>query len=337
MNFIDVETDTVSVDVKSSKSVLTSAPSTLKFPHITQARAAQHDQAVSTHPIICIGLDKKTGRVKWCPDCQFIKFAVILPLILLPVTVIFVLMMRISNMYNGRIEILPTTERIKMPTELEPYHRLTRDVNELNHNCALYRHIAAESIDIHDKELFRDIRTSFIPSEICLQYDRHHMSGIDSVDQRINSVNSPTTNQSKSVVQLRHWINKYANQIDLNRLRNEHDLLSSFHRPRPHRRRRRNGSDFIESQINLNASISQSTKTENRSEFQKNDEQPFEIPALLRTFWKGGKTYEQIRNSQVDIMKKYMDFNVRPCDDFYGYACGNWERYCTNSGLITEH
>lgn len=340
MNFVDVETVVVDVtSLKPEPALAVTEPSTSKHKY-ARARTSQQPSTVTTNPIICLGLDKKSGRVKWCPDCQFIKYLLILPLILLPVTVIFVLMVRISNIYNGRIEISPATERIKMSTEFEPYHRLTRDVNDLmatiNHNCEIYRHLAAESIDIHDKELFRDIRTSFIPSEICLQYDRNHASGMESVDQSINSVDDPMrVNQSKSVLQLRHWINKYAGPIDLNRLSNEHDLLSFWrrylHRRRRRRRRRqsRQINDFIEPQNSSNTSVTQSTEAKENSEYKNvliNDDEPLEIPAFLRTFWKGGKTYEQIRNSQVEIMKQYMDQSVEPCNDFYQYACGNWER-----------
>lgn len=278
-----------------------------------------------TQPIVCrLGLDKKSGRVKWCPDCQLIKYMLIFPVILLPVTVIFVLMMRISSMYGGRIEVLPTTERIKITTDLEPYHRVTRDVNELiatiNNNCEIHHHLAAESIDIHEKELFRDIRTSFIPSEMCLRRYRNNSNEMESVEQSINSVDDLSqANQSKSVDQLRRWINKYADPIDYNRLNAEQATLNF--------RRRRQTDDSIENENRTNANISESI-SENIPDTDSEliEDKPLEIPAFLRTFWKGGKTYDQIRNSQVEIMKQYMDESVEPCDDFYQYACGNWEK-----------
>lgn len=278
-----------------------------------------------TQPIVCrLGLDKKSGRVKWCPNCQLIKYMLILPVILLPVTVIFVLMMRISSMYGGRIEVLPVTERIKITTDLEPYHRLTRDVNELiatiNNNCEIHHNLAAESIDIHEKEPFRDIRTSFIPSEMCLRRYRNNSNEMESVEQSINSVDDLSqANQSKSVDQLRRWINKYADPIDYNRLNAERATFNF--------RRRRQTDDSIENENRTNANISESI-SENIPDTDSEliEDKPLEIPAFLRTFWKGGKTYDQIRNSQVEIMKQYMDESVEPCDDFYQYACGNWEK-----------
>lgn len=276
-------------------------------------------------PINCrLGLDKKSGRVKWCPDCQFIKYMLILPVILLPVIVVFVLMLRISSTFTGRIELQPATERVQIRTDLEPVHRLTRDVNKLlatiNHNCEIFRHLTPEKsiADMHDKDLFRDIRTSFIPSEMCLRLYRE-MSN-DEIESEINSVDDPPqTNQSKSVDQLRRWINKYADPIDINRL-NSGSL--NFRR----RRRQIDGDDDItDDRQNKTNDIENGSDTVTivpESIKEAMDDVPLEIPAFLRTFWKGGKTYDQIRNSQVEIIKQYMDPGVKPCEDFYQYACG---------------
>lgn len=293
----------------------------------------------STNTLNCrIGVDKKSGRIKWCPDCRFVKFLLILPVVLLPVIVAFVLIMRLSATFKGSIQFHPVTERIQIYTDLEPYHRTTRDVNELNsaqinHNCEIIRHLAIESFDIHDKELFRDIRTSFIPSEMCMWRNRNRSHEIESAIQSINNIyDAAQTNQSKSVDQLKRWINKYADPIDFNRLNSEHGELNFRHR--------RQIDDFIPAQ---NITIESSSETESDSgedidgakkteQFrdqktkESNDDKPLEIPAFLRTFWQGGKTYEQIRSSQVDIIKQYMDESVDPCDDFYQYACKNWNK-----------
>ena len=49
---------------------------------------------------------------------------------------------------------------------------------------------------------------------------------------------------------------------------------------------------------------------------------------------------ETVRAKQAARMKCYMDETVDPCQKFYAYACGSWEKYHpiprSNKGLVED-
>lgn len=46
----------------------------------------------------------------------------------------------------------------------------------------------------------------------------------------------------------------------------------------------------------------------------------------LSSFWtEENSDFDSVREVQAAIMKRYMDPTADPCEDFYQYACGNWE------------
>lgn len=51
------------------------------------------------------------------------------------------------------------------------------------------------------------------------------------------------------------------------------------------------------------------------------------LKSLLNYDTLGNLTKSQIRTAQAEMMKKFMDTSVNPCEDFYSYSCGNWARH----------
>lgn len=272
-----------------------------------------------------LGLDKSTGRVKWCPDSKYVKHLLLLPLVLLPIIVVLILAVQINLFGGGRRIDYDTAAAIErnesIQRELEENHH-RRDYRHTKERpsqqliaCQSVRHIAAaESFDIHEKEIFRDIRTSFIPSDSivlpinCLGRRVNTSSGSSSSgigsDKANGSIESAEQSNQLDVddgnERRLHWHTKDNRPFEFNGIVDDASNMK-------HQRVRRETTTTANGDSGDNAI-------------------PDYIPAVLKTFWKGGKTRQQIRQSQVDIMNQYIDEEVEPCDDFYQYACGNWEK-----------
>lgn len=293
-----------------------------------------------------LGLEKSTGRVKWCPDSKYVKHLLLLPLVLLPIIVVLILAIQINLFGASRLDYatavaIERNESIQheLEEQQEHHHHHRRDNRHTKEHpmqrmipCHSVRDIAtAESFDIHEKEIFRDIRTSFIPSDSivlpinCLGRRVNASNGsaspssgdgdkaTDSIEhaEQSNQLDVDGDDGDESGNERRsHWRTKYNRPIELNGIVDDANNSK-------HRRLRRE---------TMAAGTSTTASNGDAIDDSGDDTMPNYIPAVLKTFWKGGKTWQQIRQSQVDIMKQYIDEGAEPCDDFYQYACGNWEK-----------
>lgn len=201
-----------------------------------------------------LGINEQTGRVQWCPGYRFAKLLFVIPAAMLPLALLLLLLIRMHVV--GSVKIANH--------HYQPLHYYTdhsNNLDEVQTRCKAVRSTVPEVLDIEDRDILKDLRTSFVPSR---------------------SVVVPP---------------------DCNQPTRYNDMLSF---PEDVGR-----SDFV--------NFSRSKRfTARRSKVKKSVTQAIT--------WSNEGNPESIRAAQVENMKKYMDLTADPCDDFYQYACGNWDR-----------
>ncbi|XP_037944702.1 neprilysin-4 isoform X2 [Teleopsis dalmanni] len=221
---------------------------------------------------------------------------------MLPITLMLILVMRMDNMLlalhlqKKEIRDQPiymdyydnalfdsvndiVTERITPPFEppgILDEERLKR--------CLSLKFGLSETIDIEDRDIMKDARTSFLPKDTTA----------------IPRECFETFNIGNSFRDL-----DYEDPYDVSRTRSRRTL----------------------SVAKADSSTSESDSDYYFDPFSNEDEASIiEQTSSLQSFWNEQGTKDSIRMTQANTMKRYMDTSVDPCNDFYKYACGNWEK-----------
>lgn len=115
-----------------------------------------------------LGINKETGRLQWCPGNKCIRMLIIVPATLLPVVLLIILL--------TQLELVGSTihqQEISYPVNKQRYVAIANgleaseedDEENSNNHCMAIQYSMSETIDNEERDLLKDVRTSFIPSE----------------------------------------------------------------------------------------------------------------------------------------------------------------------------
>lgn len=111
---------------------------------------------------IALGVNQTTGRVQWCAGCRYVKVMILVPIALAPVVLVLLLFSHLGQ--AGSVH--KANQRDLETNQVDDRQFGTPKENGLDERrCTVIRYSTSENIDDDERDLLRDVRTSFIPPE----------------------------------------------------------------------------------------------------------------------------------------------------------------------------
>ncbi|KAM8706189.1 hypothetical protein ACLKA7_010466 [Drosophila subpalustris] len=274
--------------------------------------------ATSRRVTLGLGVNQQTGRLQWCPGLTCCKLLLLLPVVMLPLTLVLLLLLRLDGMLQAlqlneqrvRHQQQQQTAAASMAELIHDYESLLPESDNYNElitdefllpqtrqsqlesrarRCLPYRYGNGETLDLEERSiLMKDARTSFLP----------HGNGVVSMPRECfdNDLNV----LSETVV--------------------EDDVGQEFDSSQKKAQLPKRYPETLQYW-----SVRERREAEQQQQGLGEPETPL-VESALPSFWNEQGTRDDIRLAQAKTMQRYMNTQMDPCVDFYKYACGNWEK-----------
>lgn len=286
----------------------------LPLPQVHGTAATGHERRIK----LGLGVNQQTGRVQWCPGLTCCKLLLLLPVVMLPLTLVLLLLLRLDGMLHAlHLSEQRLRERERDQARMTDFEALLPDSNGYNElindefllpqpqreqgqrerRCLPYRYGNGETLDPEERSiLMMDARTSFLP----------HGTGVITVPREC--VENHIDEQANGVVEDDTGIdNNHKKDVP----KRYPETVPYWEMEASERRERRD--------------IERQTKQLHQVSYPEVDASLTGEPSLP-SFWIEQGTRDDIRLAQAKTMQRYMNTKIDPCIDFYKYACGNWEK-----------
>lgn len=272
-----------------------------------------HDTVSDNNVQCALGINKKTGRLQWCPGyCNLSRILILVPATMIPICLLFLLFTHVG------------VSKTSNDGDFSNQRRSIRTRNiETTPLCRIVRSGLSETILSEEREILKDVRTSFIPTDLivippnCKDSDDPEYNSADNDE---NDINDEIPNISEYLKRRRRSHSKDENDtsemvIDLFHSDYDFDDIGD-----------NDNDDDPPWKLSDECDPPSNTAELEEGEHKKTWNCDRSSSMAFHAFWKGEGSPQKIRSTQAEMMKQYMDTSVHPCDDFYQYACGNWEK-----------
>lgn len=247
-----------------------------------------------------LGVNSKTGRLQWCPDSKIRKMLIIVPVTLIPVVLVLIILTQLNVVGTVMQNVGENDGYLSISNKID-MQNIDQNIEGKDFKCVAIRYSMSETFNNQEMDLLKDVRTQFVPPDSLLM--PAHCKG------KLSNFKAKE-NRDDALKEFLGYIIRKRREINLENRTTFADESAI------------NDDDNDDNDENSSDDdkLLQNSDSNNLKESDEN------AAVESQSFWKEKSSFEQIRTAQANVMLQYMDETVEPCDDFYQYACGNWEK-----------